>query len=257
MKLFGAERGNQEGAEGKVRLRSVGTWLGGLMVVGLILVGAGSVAAQTSSQMINACYQNKTGLLKVLTSGTCDPKSETAISWNQVGPQGPQGEQGTQGPKGDTGPQGPQGEKGDTGPQGPRGPSDAYYVMRAQGSNLIGSSLTPAFTELPAGEYLVSVSMTLTNTTDSPGRVNCSLWGPSVTNPRVANSEFLEPKTLPDNDFIEHMSFNVPLELASDGSIWVSCDNPNSTVPITASGLTVTALRVENLTANENLPANQ
>src|SRR5919112_4223037 len=115
MKIFGSERVNQEGGEGKVRLRSVGTWLGGLVVVGLILVGAGSVAAQTTSQVINACYQKQTGVLEILISGSCDPKTETAISWNQVGPQGPQGEQGPQGPQGEQGPQGPQGPSGISG----------------------------------------------------------------------------------------------------------------------------------------------
>jgi hypothetical protein len=136
MRIFGSERDNQEGGERKGRLRSGATWLGGLLVVGLILVGVGSVAAQSSSAVINGCYDQKTGVLRYLQSGSCNNK-ENPISWNQVGPQGapgPQGEKGDtgpvgpQGPQGEQGPQGPQGEKGDPGPQGPPGPSGASDV---------------------------------------------------------------------------------------------------------------------------------
>lgn len=81
----------------------------GLMVGALLVATAGFVAAQSSSTVINGCIQKQTGVLRVPTSGSCDPKNETAISWNQVGPQGPQGEQG---------PQGPQGVKGDPGISG-------------------------------------------------------------------------------------------------------------------------------------------
>lgn len=61
--------------------------------------------------LIEGCYNNRTGTLRVATAslpcktdGSNPP--ETAISWNQVGPQGA---------KGDTGPVGPQGQEGDPG----------------------------------------------------------------------------------------------------------------------------------------------
>jgi hypothetical protein len=123
MRVFGSERVKQEGGEGKARLRSRGTWLGGLLVVGLILVGVGSVAAQSTSAVINGCYDNKTGLLRYLQSGTCTAK-ETQISWNQDGPQGPPG---PQGPQGDTGPMGPQGPSGPSGPSGVSG----YEIVKS------------------------------------------------------------------------------------------------------------------------------
>src|SRR5215218_6764963 len=90
----------------------------GLMVAALLVVTAGVVAAQSITAPINGCYDKKTGVLRI--SGSCTAK-ETAISWNQVGPQGPQGEKGQQGDPGPQGPPGEKGEKGDTGPQGPRG----------------------------------------------------------------------------------------------------------------------------------------
>ena len=105
MRIFGSERANQEGWERRFRLRSGATWLGGLLVVGLILVGVGSVAAQTTSGVINGCYDQKTFLIRYLNSGSCTNK-ETPISWNKEGPQGPQGEQGPQGPQGEQGPSG-------------------------------------------------------------------------------------------------------------------------------------------------------
>ena len=148
MRLLGYERVNQEGGEGKVRLRSLGTWLGGLVVVGLILATAGAVTAQSSSQVISGCYENKSGLLKVITmsSSSCDPKSETAISWNQVGPQGPPGEQG---------PQGPQGEKGDVGPMGPQGPPGpsgvSGYRLATKVKEIPPQTLVIDDAECPAG----------------------------------------------------------------------------------------------------------
>src|SRR5918994_356947 len=114
MRLLGTERVNQEGGEGKDRLRSRGTWLGGLLVVGLILATAGAVTAQ-STGVITGCVQKQTGALRISTSGSCDSRTETVLTWNAQGPQGPQGEQGPQGPQGEQGPQGPQGEQGPDG----------------------------------------------------------------------------------------------------------------------------------------------
>jgi hypothetical protein len=112
----------------------------GLIVAALLVVTAGFVAAQDSTDpnVIRACYDTKTKLLRILDSGSsCTAKETGPISWNQVGPKGdtgPQGPQGPEGPKGAdgaqgaTGPQGPGGEKGEkgdqgaTGPQGPIGP---------------------------------------------------------------------------------------------------------------------------------------
>src|SRR5215216_1351689 len=96
----------------------------GLMVAALLVAATGYVAAQSStdSTEIKGCYDNKTGALRVLKSGSCLVPKETPISWNALGPQGPPGPQGPQGAKGDTGAAGPQGPKGDPGPKGDTGP---------------------------------------------------------------------------------------------------------------------------------------
>ena len=58
-----------------------------------------------SGGIIHGCYKAN-GQLRLIDASTssCDP-SETALSWNQAGPQGPTGPQGPAGPQGPPGPQ--------------------------------------------------------------------------------------------------------------------------------------------------------
>jgi hypothetical protein len=125
----------------------------GLMVGALLVATAGFVAAQSSPQIINGCYHNTTKVLRILTSGSCDPKNETAISWNQVGPQG------LQGPKGDTGPQGLQGDQGPAGPQGPQGvkgdPGISGYQVVKEDVELGGGQGAQGTAACPDGKKLL------------------------------------------------------------------------------------------------------
>lgn len=117
--------------------------LGALAVVGALLL-AGGVAYATvpdGNGVIHGCYGTKDGSVRVIDPGagqSCDSKRETALDWNQTGPQGPQGVQG---------------------PAGERGPSDAWAV------DGYGSSIYPmnpahltqlASVSLPAGNYFVA-----------------------------------------------------------------------------------------------------
>lgn len=65
-------------------------------------------AIPDSNGVIHGCYKTSNGSLRVIDSPAvqCDPRNETAISWNQTGPQGPQGPAGPQGPQGPEGPTG-------------------------------------------------------------------------------------------------------------------------------------------------------
>lgn len=67
-----------------------------------------------SNGVIHGCYKTSNGSIRVIDSPAvqCDPRNETAISWNQTGPQGPAGEVGPEGPPGPEGPAGPQGPAG-------------------------------------------------------------------------------------------------------------------------------------------------
>jgi len=67
----------------------------------LIFGGIAYASIPDSSGVIHGCYKNSTGSLKVIddSSQTC-ASGETALNWNQTGPQGATGPQGPQGPSG-------------------------------------------------------------------------------------------------------------------------------------------------------------
>jgi hypothetical protein len=67
--------------------------------------------------------------------------------------------------RGETGAQGPQGDAGDTGPQGPNGPSEAYVTEKFDFVEFTDRNLTTVahLDNLPAGTYVLNVSMRLSN----------------------------------------------------------------------------------------------
>lgn len=94
--------------------------------------------------VIYGCYNNTNGQLRVIDNSTTQCKqNETALNFNQTGPQGPQGPvgpvgpQGLQGIQGVPGPQGPQGETGPAGPQGPAGTGGAKAMVYVNGDGTI------------------------------------------------------------------------------------------------------------------------
>lgn len=90
----------------------------------VVASAAASALIPSADGTITACYDNKTGAMRAVAStGECDLRKETALTWNERGPQGPAGPQGPQGPTGEYGPPGPPGPTGATGPTGPQGPS--------------------------------------------------------------------------------------------------------------------------------------
>lgn len=93
----------------------------------MLLGGIAWAAIPGTGGVIQGCYKENNGQLRLVEStSACNP-SELPINWNQQGPQGlkgdkgDQGIQGIQGPKGDQGIQGIQGMKGDKGDQGIQG----------------------------------------------------------------------------------------------------------------------------------------
>jgi len=129
-----------------------------LAVIGGVAIAG--VANSNGGNVINGCYHKTNSKLRIVASASQCKRSETAISWNQTGPQGPQGSQG---------PQGPQGDKGDTGPQGPPGvagyytrtdpncvaPIGCYSSAEAtcsSGDKVVGGGYEVTFNEMDAGE---------------------------------------------------------------------------------------------------------
>jgi len=60
--------------------------LAGALVVAVLLVSI----PRSSAQTIDGCINKKTGTLRIAAASTPCTESETAISWNQIGPIGPQ-----------------------------------------------------------------------------------------------------------------------------------------------------------------------
>jgi len=147
------------------------------VAIGLVgLLVAGGVAFATipgGGGVISGCYSKKDGSLRVIDASSASCKSaETALTWNQTGPQGPKGDSGPQGPKGDQGAQGAQGPKGDIGPtgltgppgaQGPQGPAWLPGVQVVQNVSEIvdGPQELTVVATCPAGKKVISGGYTL------------------------------------------------------------------------------------------------
>ena len=131
-----------------------------LLITAVGLVATAGVAAATIAitnvytdpqGAYHGCVNNASGLLRVVVPGATCRSSETAIDWNQTGPQGPRGIQGIQGPKGDTGATGPQGPQGDTGAQGPKGDTGATGAQGLKGDTGATGSVGPQGVPGPQG----------------------------------------------------------------------------------------------------------
>lgn len=99
----------------------------GVAVMAVVAVAVGGVAVASgavlgSDTVINGCYNNRNGGLRVDPSGSGCRNSESAIQWNKTGPAGPAGPTGAAGPTGPAGSAGPAGVAGPQGPAGPPGP---------------------------------------------------------------------------------------------------------------------------------------
>jgi hypothetical protein len=148
------------------RFRRVALTVSAVVVVAIAGGVTYAVADIGGGGVINGCYKSQNGQLRLIDPATdsCHP-SETAISWNQTGPQGPQGPTGPAGPQGPTGPQGPagpagpQGPQGATGPAGPQGPAGPGTktisgIVRADGSTASGTGFTSS--RVGVGDYRVT-----------------------------------------------------------------------------------------------------
>jgi len=102
-------------------------------LVVVVVAGAVAFADIPDGNVIEACYQNSTGRLRLVDNAGC-ANGERKITWNVRGPQGLRGEPGAagaRGPAGERGPAGPAGPKGMTGPAGAQGVPGAVGRTRA------------------------------------------------------------------------------------------------------------------------------
>jgi hypothetical protein len=116
-----------------------------------LLVLAATVALASipdSSGVIHGCFLTQNGQLRVIDPPTqqCLP-SETAISWNQIGPQGPAG---------------PPGPPGPPGAPGSGGGSNGFVTGIRSGTITSTPSAILTLT-LPAGSYMLNASVFVSN----------------------------------------------------------------------------------------------
>src|SRR5262249_20920472 len=119
-----------------------------IMMSVLIGVIATYATIPDQSGVIYGCYNKRGGSIRVLDNSVTNcGANETALNWNQTGPQGPIGPQGPQGPQGATGLQGP------TGPAGPAGPSgvSGYEVILGATVDIPSGTLGTAVADCSSG----------------------------------------------------------------------------------------------------------
>lgn len=148
------------------------------IAVAIVASSAGyAVAARPGSEMIRACADRSSGVLRILGTGKRCGKSERALRWNRKGLRGPMGARGSSGADGVDG---TDGSPGTTGAPGAAGTAKAYAAIAAGGtvdaahSQGIASANVQA---VPMGIYCISgLSFTpnsaVATLTSTPGEVS-------------------------------------------------------------------------------------
>ena len=131
-------------------------------------LGAITYANAASNGTLKACANKTTGVMRYISKGSCK-KTESLLSWNQLGPQGLPGAAGTDGVAGAKGDAGAAGAKGETGAAGASAASTLKQRV------LLGLSVGRYWLE--AGSRCASNTSTLAILTSDSGRkyAICSL----------------------------------------------------------------------------------
>ena len=140
-------------------------WRTALVAVLAFSVGSASVAlGLVVNGVVEACYNNATGVLRLATTTrpcmthiSSPALLETAISWNQVGPQGLKGDKGDQGIQGIPG---PKGDKGDPGADGGTGSTTVQYIT-VQSESFARAFCPPGTKVTGGGAFIAGGSYTL------------------------------------------------------------------------------------------------
>ena len=95
------------------------------VVITAVSVGTVSFVNAAGDATLKACANKKTGVMRYISKGSCNKKTETSLSWNQMGPTGLSGSAGTAGTNGSAG------AKGEVGPAGQN-----FHAIDATGKDL-------------------------------------------------------------------------------------------------------------------------
>lgn len=130
----------------------------GLAAATLLAFGSFAQAQPEAAAVIKACVNKKTGDVRIpdLPKGGGCTKQEQALTWN------------VKGPKGDRGAPGPQGPKGPAGPAGPATPPAGFSDFEQEGTLTEADAVVLSITNLPAGTYQVSSTITAVQADESP-----------------------------------------------------------------------------------------
>ena len=132
------------------RISHKGWWVVGLIVsLAIVVVAVVQAAIPDPSGVIHACYRAN-GNLRLVDKSSCT-SSETALTWNQTGPQGPAG---APGPTGAPGPQGATGPQGQPGPPSPAGIA-GYEIINTHETLPLNGSIEVTAT-CPAGKRVIA-----------------------------------------------------------------------------------------------------
>ena len=131
--------------------RPLAILLGGMLVLSLASVAAAATPTTTSSTTIYACINRTTQVVRIVAHRVGHPdcrSTESAVSWNRVGPTGATGATGAIGVIGPTGTAGARGSSGSAGPAGAAGTTGATGAIGPTGDT---GAPGPAFTNYRAG----------------------------------------------------------------------------------------------------------
>jgi hypothetical protein len=133
--------------------------------VGAAAFAIAQAAIPDSNGVIHGCYAHHDGSLRVVDDPTTCKHNETALSWNQTGPQGAQG------------PTGPQG------PQGIPGTSASSHAYEASNTHELPEDTYLVGLTLPAGRYVVWSTVDFYSDNDGDANTQCGIWTGSDANP--------------------------------------------------------------------------
>jgi hypothetical protein len=211
------------------------------------MVGISYAAIPEEDGTIHGCYATTGGILtskgalRVVDAGTACRPNESAILWNEQGPQGetgpagPQGDAGPAGATGETGPAGPAGAKGDagdTGPAGPAGPAGATGPAGPQGpAGAAGSALAAGVARsVPGATRFYALSGVSTPSTASEDPASPLAAGTVVSNVAVHLSAPVPA---------DARAWRLVIQVVGDetGSSWIGCQILPGTSDCTNTGL--------------------
>ena len=124
-------------------------WVVGLASLAVVVVAVVQAAIPDPSGVIHACYRAN-GNIRLVDKSSCT-STETALTWNQTGPQGPAGAAGPAGAPGPQGATGPQGQPGTPGPAGVAG----YEITNTHETLPLNGSIEVTAT-CPTGKRVIS-----------------------------------------------------------------------------------------------------